>query len=100
MLFTSKVLLPVLTVSVDPSTLVYTASPAVAFGVDPLMFVIVVYHHIADSERKFLGSSSLCGSRYFSSIIDSVIYPFDESSSFFFRKEYWNHKKNMESLMK
>ena len=53
--FSSVTFYPVLSVSVYPSPLVSAAPPAVASGVDPLMFVIVADHPIADSERTIPG---------------------------------------------
>ena len=51
LLFMSVVLLPVLSVSVDPSPLVSAAPPAVLSEVDLLIFVIVLDHPIANIER-------------------------------------------------
>ena len=48
-------LIPVLSVSIDPSQLVSAAPPAVASGVDPMLFFIVADHPISDSERNIPG---------------------------------------------
>ena len=44
-------MLPLLSVSVDPSPLVSAAPTAVESGFNPLMFVIVTDHPISDNER-------------------------------------------------
>ena len=53
--FLSVALFPVLSMSVDPSTLVSAAPPTFASEVDPLMFVVVAYHPFSDSEQKITG---------------------------------------------
>ena len=55
LLFPSVLLFPVLSVSIDTSPLVYVAPPSFASVVDPLPFVIIADHPIADSERKIPG---------------------------------------------
>ena len=55
LLFMYIALIPVLSVSIDPSQLVSTAPPSFSYIVDPLLFVIVMYHPITDSERTIPG---------------------------------------------
>ena len=55
LLFPSVALIPVLYVSVDPSPLVSAAPPAVAYGVDLLIFFVVADHPIANSEWMITG---------------------------------------------
>ena len=75
LLFPTVVLFPVLAVSVDPYPILLAALPTFSSGINPLPFIIVADHHIADSERTIPGLFLPFGVN---------IFEFDDQFKYFF----------------